>query len=323
MKILLTGATGKIGQNFLKNIGQLPEHFTVRALCHNRMVEKTGQIEAFKGDLTQHGSIKKAMEGITHVIHLATTKEDPNTVMDVAVRGLFWLLEECVASPDFKQFILVGGDAAVGHFFYDRGEVLETDTKMPYPGCYALSKAMEEDMLAYYHIQYQLNTCCLRVPWIMEKDDFKYAMKFGEEQFGGPLWADLVGREKAREYAREDRVPLLLDVAGKPLKRNLIHVNDLIRAIFKALDNPQTHGELFNIAMGGPLDYGKVAYYIASEYGGTPIEIPTDYYSVKLNITKAKEKLDWVPDYDGKRLIDEAYTYVRDPNDVRKVWYPG
>jgi hypothetical protein len=39
--------------------------------------------------------------------------------MDVTVKGLFWLLEAFRQSTTAKQFMLIGGDAAVGHFFYD------------------------------------------------------------------------------------------------------------------------------------------------------------------------------------------------------------
>ena len=38
--------------------------------------------------------------------------------MDVTVKGMFWLLEECRQSKGFERFILVGGDAAMGHFVY-------------------------------------------------------------------------------------------------------------------------------------------------------------------------------------------------------------
>ena len=43
-------------------------------------------------------------------------------------------------------------------------------------------------MLEQYYIQYGLNGCCLMAPWIMEKDDFKYHMSFGDDLFGGPEW---------------------------------------------------------------------------------------------------------------------------------------
>ena len=47
-------------------------------------------------------------------------------------------------------------------------------------------------MLQQYCIQYGINGCCLRAPWIMEKDDFKYTLSFGDDVFGGPVWKDEV-----------------------------------------------------------------------------------------------------------------------------------
>jgi UDP-glucose 4-epimerase len=89
---------------------------------------------------------------------------------------LFWLLEECRISKSFQQIIVIGGDAAMGHFFYPHAvPVTEQQGHSAYPGCYALSKVLEEVMLEQYFIQYNIAGCCLRAPWIMEKDDFKYS----------------------------------------------------------------------------------------------------------------------------------------------------
>ena len=137
--------------------------------------------------------------------------------MDVTVKGLFWLLEECRTSRAFEQIILIGGDAALGHFFYPHAlPVTEQQKHSAYPGCYALSKVLEEVMLEQYFIQYDLSGCCLRAPWIMEKDDFKYSLSFGDDVFGGPRWRDLVGAERADEYVKSGAVPLMLDPEGKP-----------------------------------------------------------------------------------------------------------
>jgi hypothetical protein len=43
------------------------------------------------------------MQGVTHVVHLATCKEIPETVMDVTVKGLFWLLEAFRQSKTARQ----------------------------------------------------------------------------------------------------------------------------------------------------------------------------------------------------------------------------
>src|SRR6202042_2455491 len=110
----------------------------------------------------------------------------------------------CRASKQFQQFILVGGDAGMGHFFYPHPiPVTERQKHSAYPGCYALSKVLEETMLEQYYIQYNLNGCCLRAPWIMEKDDFKYSLSFGDDVFGGPVWKDLVAPDVA-EHCRKN-----------------------------------------------------------------------------------------------------------------------
>ena len=156
---------------------------------------------------------------------------------------MFWLLEACRESPTFEQFILVGGDAAVGHFFYPHpSPVTEAQKHTAYPGSYALSKVLEEVMLEQYGIQYDLNGCCLRAPWIMEKDDFKYQLSFGDDVFGGPRWRDLVGAEQADAYVESQTVPIMLDQEGRPIKRNFVHVDDLVDAILAAIDCPPPVG---------------------------------------------------------------------------------
>src|SRR5215475_3451048 len=111
-------------------------------------------------------------------------------------------------------------------------------------------------MLEQYYIQYDLNGCCLRAPWIMEKDDFKYTLSFGEDVFGGPRWRDLVDAEKAEEYAKSGTIPVLCDANGKPIQRNFIHVEDLASVILAAIDSPAARQQKFNVCMDEPVDYG-------------------------------------------------------------------
>ncbi len=211
------------------------------------------------GSIEHREVVEETMAGVTHVVHLATCKETPDQIMDVAVKGLFWILEACRTSPTFQQFILIGGDAGVGHFVYPHPiPVTETQKHSAYPGCYALSKVLEEVMLEQYYIQYDLNGCCLRAPWIMEKDDFKYQLSFGEDVFGGPRWRDLVGALQADEYVQTQTIPVMLDPEGRPVKRNFVHVDDLVSALLLAMDHPQARQQLFNISMDEPVDYGEM-----------------------------------------------------------------
>ena len=296
----------------------------MRALCHNRKLPARDRVEVFSGSIESRDSVAEAMAGVTHVLHLATSKETPESIMDVAVKGLFWLLEACRTSPTFKQFVLIGGDAGMGHFFYPHPiPVTETQRHSAYPGCYALSKVLEEVMLEQYYIQYDLNGCCLRAPWIMEKDDFRYQLSFGEDVFGGPRWRDLVGREAADGYVKTGAVPVMQDPDGVPVKRNFVHVDDLCAAILAALDNPRARQQTFNVCMDEPVDYGELGAYLAKTRRLPTVEIRTPYRSTWLDNSKAKFLLGWRPRYDLARMTDAAYDYKRAPDDPRVVWYPG
>jgi UDP-glucose 4-epimerase len=276
------------------------------------------------GSIADQKVVGEALQGITHVVHLATCKETPEDVMDVTVKGLFWLLEECRQSSTFQQFVLIGGDAALGHFVYPHPlPVTEVQRHSAYPGCYALSKVLEEVMLEQFEIQYGLNGCCLRAPWIMEKDDFKYQLSFGEDVFGGPRWRDLVGAALADQYLREGRVPVMLDPAGEPVQRNFVHVSDLVQAMLQALDHPKAAKQTFNVCCDEPVNYRLVADYLHETRGLPSVDVPTPYHSTWLDNAKAKFLLSWRPRYDYRRLIDEAYDYRRSADDPRKIWYPG
>jgi UDP-glucose 4-epimerase len=324
--LLVTGAAGKVGRAFVARMLADPRFgdCRVRALCHKRPLASGDRVEVVTGSIAHRPVVEQAMRGVTHVLHLATCKETPDDVMDVAVKGLFWLLEACRSNESFEQLLLVGGDAAVGHFFYPHAvPVVESQPLGAYPGCYALSKVLEETMLEQYFIQYGLNACCLRAPWIMEKDDFRFQLSFGDDVFGGPRWCDLVGAERAAEYVRCAAVPVMLDAEGAPVKRNFIHVEDLVEAIAMAIDHPKARQQRFNVSMDEPVDYGELGAYLQATRGLPTVEIRTPYHSTWLDNSKIKFRLGWRPRFDLRKLTDAAWDYRRADDDPRALWYPG
>jgi UDP-glucose 4-epimerase len=75
--ILVTGATGKVGQAFIRRV--LSSHderlvrVGVRALCHNRRLQPESRLEVVEGSIDRRDVVDAATEGVTHVLHLATS----------------------------------------------------------------------------------------------------------------------------------------------------------------------------------------------------------------------------------------------------------
>ncbi len=85
MRILVTGATAKVGSHFIARIlgaDDCPD-ITIRALCHNRRLEPRDRVDIVNGNISDREFVRAAMSGITHVIHCATCKETAEDIIDV------------------------------------------------------------------------------------------------------------------------------------------------------------------------------------------------------------------------------------------------
>jgi nucleoside-diphosphate-sugar epimerase len=326
MRLLLTGATGKVGQAFLPVFLVDPRFrdWEVTALCNKRTVEAVDRLSVVAGSMADPAVVARALQGVTHVVHMAAVKETPEQVFDVALKGLFLLLDAFRQSAAARQFILLSGDCVVGHIFQPHdGPITETSERRAYQGSYALTKALEEVMLEQFGFQYGVRWTTLRAPWIMEKDDLRFALSLGDDQFGGPAWSGIMPTDAFDACRKGGFVPVMRDAAGRHLKRNFVHVDDLVRALLATVDNPAADGQLFNICMDRPVDYGDLAALITARHGLRPIDVDTPFHSNWLDNSKAKMLLGWAPEVDLEQMIDRAWRYERADNDPRIVWYPG
>jgi len=326
MKLLVTGAAGKVGQAFLPAFlsTQRFSSWDVVALCNNRVIDAGDRVRVVRGSMSDDAILASALEGVTHVVHLAAVKETPDQAIDVALKGLYLMLERFRAAVQARQFLLLSGDCVVGHIFQEyAAPITEAAPRRAYPGSYALTKVLEEVMLEQYAIQYGLNVTTLRAPWIMEKDDFRYALRLDDTQFGGPAWETLMDEAALERVRGGGYYPVMKDANGGFLKRNFVHVDDLVEAILLSLDNPRAYGELFNIAMNEPIDYGALGSLLAKTEQLEGLEIETPFHSNWLDNTKARKVLGWSPSIGLEELVERAWKYRRGEGDPRIVWYPG
>jgi UDP-glucose 4-epimerase len=261
MKLLVTGAAGKVGRNLLKALGDGVRFrdWSLVVLAHSRDPEGPGAGGRARV-AGRPGGRAPAMAGVTHVVHLAAVKESPELAMDVAVKGMFLLLEEFRQSPDAARFVLMSGDCVVGHIFqpYD-APITEADPPR-------LSRVLRADQghrggdARAVPGQYDLDGCILRAPWIMEKDDFRFALSFGPDQFGGPPWRDLLP-EAELEAARRPPCRPGADRTG-PAPRS--SATSCMSTTWCPRSSPRSTApaarqQAFNIAMDRPVDYAMAA----------------------------------------------------------------
>lgn len=306
------GGGGKLGRHVLRVLAN--RGVRVRALVHRTAVEGE-HVESIRGSIADAGAVAEVVRGADAVVHLATTKEDPATFFDVSVRGTWNVLEACRGSA-VKQVILFGGDAAFGIWFYPQPVPIdETHPLTAYPGYYAFSKVIEETMAQQYAIQYGLPVSVLRSSWVFQDDDLLRHFSLLENVnpaepghgFGAvpPSVMELV-------RSGEERVPVLTDERGTPLRRHIVHADDVMQAFDRMLGNERARGGVsFNIAGPAAFDYRTAAEYLSGRTGVPTVEIPTPYHPFEIDIGRARRELGYAPENDFARMADRALAFRR------------
>ena len=301
------GASGKLGRHALRVLAR--RGFAVRALMHRTKIEGA-DITSVSGSITDAKAVEETVRGAEIVIQLATTKEDVVTFFDVSVRGTFNILEAC-RRQGVKQFILFGGDAAFGIWFYPQPIPIDENHPLTaYPGYYAFSKVMEETMAAQYAVQYGVPVTVLRSSWVFERDDllnhFSLLRNVNPAE-PGHGFGEVSDEILALVRAGQERIPVLTDAKCAPLRRHIVHVDDVMQAFDRMIDNPSTLGQTFNIAGPSAFDYRVAADYLSKRLGVPTVEIPNpQYHPFEINITRARAVLGYAPENDFFRMADRA-----------------
>lgn len=306
------GAGGKLGRHILAALER--RGLAARALVHRTPVIGRN-VTCISGSIADPQAVEETICGADIVIQLATTKEDPATFFDVSVRGTFNILEAC-RRQKIRQLILFGGDAALGIWFYRQPIPLdENHPRAAYPGYYAFSKVMEESMAEQYSIQYGIPVTVLRSSWVFDGDDLLkhfsllHNVRPAEQGHG---FGEISEATLKLVRTGQERIPILTDGDGVPLRRHIVHVDDVIQAFERMLDNPSALGQTFNIAGPSPFDYRVAAEYISRQLAIPTVELRCpDFHPFEINITRARTVLGYAPANDFFRMVDRAIAAAR------------
>jgi nucleoside-diphosphate-sugar epimerase len=316
--VFVTGASGKLGGPLCQAL--VGGGYHVLALRHRNPVDVAG-VEEIQIDLADAQAVEALLGRCDAVFHLATAKEDRQAVIDLSARGTFHLLDAARRTGRLKRFILASGDAVNGIYYRPHPMPIREDSPLTaYPGYYPLSKVLEEVMTTTFYYQAGVPTVILRMSWIHAEDDILNHLTVAGEQFGVPVWAELMTPEQKQRYSGgRDAAVALRHPDGRPMRRHIVALEDCVQACLLALTTPGIEGQTFMIAMNDPFSYPEAAQYLADRLGIDLIELVDPVgQDFCIDITKAKYQLGYQPKYDIFGLIDHAIEFRRSGRPRRK-----
>lgn len=265
--LLVTGGTGLVGSHIIESaIGRgIKTRTLVRASSDRQWLDSLGT-EIIEGDLEDVDAVKKAVEGVSQIVHCAAKVGDWGPVEDyraVNVRGLENLLNAAESGGDLKRFVHI---SSLG--VYPAGDHHGTDETEPVSTLgidgYTLTK-VEAERLVKEHIRNR------NLPAVILRPGFIY----------GPR--DRTVLPRIFERLRMKKFAYL--GSGENLMNNT-YVANLVDAVFLAIERDDAVGECYNIADGRLVSKKEFISTIA-EFGG--YEQPTKH--VPLPVAKCLAKV--------------------------------
>ena len=309
--ILVTGGSGKIGRSLLPEL--LKTGYSIRAIEFEEELVNCEGVEVVKGDLRDPSLAKRALPDMDAVIHLANVKENKGLFMDTNVRGTFHLLDESKNCGHIQQFIQAGSDARAGIFYYPYPYPIdETYPHRAYPGYYAFSKVLEETMCEQYFIQYGFPITALRFSWVFDQDDILCHATLKQPNFGVPVWKELAKTPQQKECFEKgmDGAAKLIHLDGRPGKRHVVGIKDVVQGILFSIGNPAAVGGAFTITGPAPFSYGELARYISEKLNLPIVEFELEgFCDFQHTIAKARSMLGYDPQYGILKIIDDAIAF--------------
>ncbi len=308
---LVTGGAGFIGSNLCEAITDLG--YNVRCLDdlstgkqeNVDLLSDRSNYTFIKGDIKDLDTCMKACEGVDYVLNQAAWGSVPRSIemplfyCQNNIAGTLNMME-AARQQGVKKFVYASSSSVYGdHPVLPKKEGQEGNLLSPY----ALTKRVDEEYGKLYYKLYGLDTYGLR-----------YFNVFGRRQDPNGAYAAVI--PKFIKQLLDGETPTI-NGDGKQ-SRDFTYIENVIEANLKAcLASHEAAGEAYNVAYGGR-EYLIDIYYDLCKALGIDREPnfgpdrPGDIRHSNADISKAKEKLGYDPDYDFARGIALAIEWYKE-----------
>jgi len=311
---LVTGGAGFIGSHIVEALVRRGERVVV---LDNFSTGRRQNLEAalrprasvapepdvIEGDIRDKSAVRRALRGVTHVLHQAAlpsvqrSVEDPTSSHDVNASGTLHLL---VASREagVKRFVYASSSSAYGdNPVLPKVETMTTSPLSPY----AVSKLAGEHYCRVFHGLYGLETVALR-----------YFNVFGPRQDPTSQYAAVVPNFVTAVLA--GRAPIIY---GDGLQsRDFTFIDNVVQANLDACTRPEAGGQSINIAAGEQNSLLQLLEQLGSVLGSKPDPEfrPARAGDVRhsyADVSKARQLLGYAPAVNFRDGLARTVEYYR------------
>lgn len=330
-KVLITGGAGFIGSHLADEL--LKKGYKVRALdCLSEQVHGLGRkrpeylsadVELITGDIRDPESVKKALDGIDAVYHMAAavgvgqSMYEIENYVDVNCRGTAVLLETLVKRP-VERLVVASSMSIYGEgryrtkqlkccdtaarkiedlrkgFWEPRGAAGESLVPVPTPeskqpsiaSVYALTKYDQEKMCLVAGRAYNVPTVAMR-----------FFNVYGPRQASSNPYTGVLAIFSARFL--NDKAPLIYEDGLQ--QRDFVNVHDVASSCVLALECPEAAYQSFNVGSGRSYSILDIAGRMGKVFGKNMAPEVTGKYRVGdirhcfADITLARKVLGYEP----------------------------
>jgi UDP-glucose 4-epimerase len=331
MKILVTGASGRIGRMLVAALVERGHEVKALVMQNDPNAGKLAAmgdgVRLVRGHLEYYAEVEPAVAGAEAVFHLGAAMGSftDNQFFEANVRGLFNVLQAVRrVAPGIRRFVFPSSDAVYEKYVPGgyRTPINPDMTPRDGKGIYAMTKIVGEEMCWSYLRTYDIPCVVLRFPIARaaaELPDFYEFWLDGllrykrGQQRTDPEAEQAVAMLEAlqREANGERRLIVARDEFGHPYQRVYVDVRDVVQALLLVLEKDAAVGHAFPVAgKDQPVTSEQIIPYLSQKLGVPYVAaslpgIPTHYAH---DGAKTRALLGYEPRYDVFAMIDDAIT---------------
>ena len=336
MKILITGATGRIGANLAARL--LQRGHKIRSFVYPGDASRAHKLDSYKdvetvtGDLRNSDDTRAAVQGVDAIYHLAAAFGGPfdnRDYLHINAMGTLNLLESArELCPNLHRFVYastegVYWDARINGRYFERPISEDMTGSLP-DMPYLLTKWLGEELALTYHFQYGIPVTAMRFSTVIEPSEFLndaglprlFLYSQACRQYTGQTARDaseqkLIDALLAGDTG-EEKLLLSRNPNGVAYRQHFADVRDIAQGLLLCIERDQAIGEAFNLAGAAIFDWGEIVPRLAERYGLPVAEarLPFQNYFT-LDLSKIQSRLGFQPRHDFDSIMTTAQAIRR------------